>query len=153
MKTILIEGDKTFKITVPDDSAITFGPWSPPKDASVRYNGGDDSARRGTLRIYAGTKSTANILAVFSGVKSFRDLSIGYSEMVAREEGASLWKSDENGYEREERGTTTKAWVPDPAVKALPSAHSARAAKAAATRAKNKAAKVAAAAAEDALNF
>lgn len=143
MKTILVEGDKTFKIDVPDDASITFGPWSPPKsDASARYQ--EDASKRGTLRIYQGPKSTSNILAVFSGVKSFRDLSIGYSEMVAREEGAALWKSDERGYEREERGTVTNAWVEDPAVKALPSAHTVRAQKAAATRARNKAAKQAA---------
>lgn len=50
MKTILVEGEKTFRITVPDDAAITFGgPWSPPsKDGGFR----DQESKRGTLRIY-----------------------------------------------------------------------------------------------------
>ena len=124
-KTILVEGDKTFKIEVPDNASITFGPWSPKDAGDKGYSSGLDNARRGTLRIYDGPKSTANILAVFSGVRSFRDLSISYSEMVAREEGAALWKSDEDGYIREEKGTVSRAWTEDP-IKALPGAKAPR---------------------------
>jgi hypothetical protein len=31
MKELLVFGERTFKIKVPDDAAITFGPWSPPR--------------------------------------------------------------------------------------------------------------------------
>jgi hypothetical protein len=114
-KRLLVFGDKTFRITVPDNATITFGPWSPPKGTSLDYRSSGEVGRVGTLRIYDGPKSTANIIAVFSGVSGFRDLDIGYEEMVAREEGAALWKSDEKGYTREEKGSIEHAWVDDPA--------------------------------------
>lgn len=63
----------------------------------------------GTLRIYKGTKD--NIVALFSGVSGFRDLTLEYSEMVAREEGAALWNSDQHGYVREEKIQRTNEWV------------------------------------------
>ena|SRR3990167_7356916 len=109
-RTLLIEGERTFRISIPDDAKVTFGPWSPPNgDKASRYGSDGDGARRGTLRIYKGTKE--NIVACFSGVKSFRDLSIDYSELVAKEEGATLWKSDQNGYEREEKVKREQEWV------------------------------------------
>ncbi len=106
-KQILVFGDKTFKVTVPDGARITFGPWSPPSE-KARY---EPQPRNGTLRIYEGTKSTENIIAVFSGVQGFRDLSLGYSEEVAREEGAVIWKDDEQGYMREEKVQRKKDWI------------------------------------------
>lgn len=116
MRTILVEADKTFRITIPDDAKITFGPWSPPRagnDGSDRWNNTDGN-KRGTLRIYQGTKE--NIIAVFSQVVSFRDLSVGYSVQVAKEEGATIWKDDEHGYMREHKQTVSKEWVQDPAL-------------------------------------
>jgi len=106
-KELLVFGDKTFKITVPDDAKITFGPFSPPS----RMTGYNNSPERalGTLRIYQKTKD--NIIAVFSGVKGFRDLSLDYSEEVAREEGAIIWKSDQKGYSREEKVQQSREWT------------------------------------------
>lgn len=112
MKQLLVFGEKTFKITVPDDAKITFGPWSPP---TKERGFGSEESKRGTLRIYQGNKE--NILGVFSGVMGFRDLSIGYMEEVAKEEGATIWKSDEHGYEREEKKSSRKEWV-EPALPA-----------------------------------
>lgn len=109
-KQLLVFGHKTFKITIPDGAKVTFGPWSPPTGQS-RYDG-SDKALSGTLRVYAPEgKSTENIIAVFSGVKGFRDLSLGYAEEVAREEGATIWKSDEHGYEREEKARSKREWI------------------------------------------
>ena len=105
-RVLLVHADKVFKVTVPDDAKITFGPWSPPPKGKEAW---DRESRRGTLRIYRGTEK--NIIAVFSNVVSFRDLSLGYSEEVAREEGAVIWKSDQNGYEREEKIGRKKEWV------------------------------------------
>lgn len=110
-KVILVFGQKNFKVTVPDDAKMTFGPWSPPGDGVKQYGNVSDRALVGTLRIYQGTKASDNILAVFSGVTGFRDLSLEYAEEVAKEEGATIWKSDQNGYEREEKVKRTKEWL------------------------------------------
>lgn len=109
-KQLLVFGAKTFKITVPNDAKLTFGPWSPPHlGTTQRDYGTSDKALLGTLRVYRGNKE--NILAVFSGVTGFRDLSLEYAEEVAKEEGATIWKSDQNGYEREEKVSQKKEWV------------------------------------------
>lgn len=105
-KELLVFGDKTFKITVPDDAKVTFGPFSPP--GKMGYSNTPERAI-GTLRIYG--KSKDNIIAVFSGVKGFRDLSLDYEEEVAREEGAIIWKSDRSGYKREEKVQRHSDWV------------------------------------------
>lgn len=108
MKQLLVFGEKTFRINVPDNAKITFGPFSPP----VKNHGGFRDGRydpTGTLRIYQGTKE--NIVACFAGVTGFRDLSLGYAEQVAKEEGATLWKDDEQGYVRENRVSVQKHWV------------------------------------------
>lgn len=105
MRTILLElGDnKKSRIKVPDDAKITFGPWSPPNQKGYGYD------PKGTLRIYKGTKD--NILACFSNVVGFRDVSVDYEEQIAKEEGATMWKSDQNGYFREDRIDRKTEWV------------------------------------------
>lgn len=124
MRQLLVLGPKTFKITIPDDAKVTFGPWSPPVK---RERGGrswdEPSDKQGTLRIYSGkSEKTGNILAVFAGVHGFRDLTLGYAEEVAREEGATIWKDDEKGYMREDKVKRTKDWVEAEALpKELPS--------------------------------
>jgi len=105
VKTILVIADKTFKIDIPDDAKITFGPWSPPPKGREWAA----AEKVGTLRIYQGTKE--NIIACFGGVSSFRDLSMGYAEQVAKEEGATIWKDDEKGYMREHKISVSKQWV------------------------------------------
>lgn len=110
IRTILVFGDKTFRIRVPSYAKLTFGPSSPPprgRNAGMAdWSSGD---KAGTLRVCG--RTTKDVLAVFAGVRGFRDLSLEYSELVAREEGASLWKSDETGYTREEKSSQTKTWV------------------------------------------
>lgn len=108
MRELLVFGTKTFKISVPESAKITFGPWSP-------HQAGDkfamtDKALNGTLRIYDPDKPTS-LLAVFSGVSGYRDLSLSYAEEVAKEEGATIWKSDQNGYEREEKVSSKREWI------------------------------------------
>jgi len=106
---ITFRDDKKSRITIPDDAKVTFAPWSPPnKDGFVR----NTEQLAGTLRIYQGSKE--NIVACFSQVESFRDLSLGYAEQVAREEGATIWKDDEKGYVREHKVSVQKQWT-DPA--------------------------------------
>ena len=109
MKELLVFGPKTFKISVPDEAKITFGPWSPPTGEG-KFSV-SEKALNGTLRVYENHKSGAGILAVFSGVTGYRDTSLGYEEEVAREEGAIIWKSDKDGYKREEKVKRTSDWV------------------------------------------
>jgi hypothetical protein len=108
-KQLLVFGEKTFKITIPADAKVTFGPWSPPTKGND-YGGNRDSLK-GTLRIYRGTKD--NIIACFAGVSGFRDLSMEYAEQIAKEEGAVIWKDDKNGYQREEKVQRSHEWIND----------------------------------------
>ena len=111
-RELLVFGQKTFKIRVPDDSRITFGPWSPPSVGEKSNYSTTERALAGTLRVYQGkTKTSEDVIAVFSGVTGFRDLSLGYAEEVAREEGATIWKDDEEGYVRESKVSSKKAWI------------------------------------------
>jgi hypothetical protein len=110
MRQLLVFGPKTFKITVPDEAKITFGPWSPPTSEG-KYSTVSDKALNGTLRVYETAKAGASVLAVFSGVTGYRDMSIEYAEEVAREEGAVIWKSDKDGYKREEKVSRASDWV------------------------------------------
>lgn len=105
MKQLLVLSHKNFKITVPDDAKITFGPWSPPVKGARDY---ERSGSVGTLRIYQGTKE--NIIGCFSGVTGFRDLSMQFAEEVVREEGATIWKDDEKGYVRENKVAVVRQW-------------------------------------------
>lgn len=124
MKTLLVTRDdgRKFKVTVPEGSQVTFGPFSPPprRNSSSRdftvYSDGD---KAGTLRIYGKTKQ--DILAVFAGVRSFRDLTVQYMEEIISEGGSTLWKSDEHGLVQETRSHRNKVWVPGESI-ALPPA-------------------------------
>lgn len=118
MKNLLVFGEKTFKIAVPDDSVISFGPFSPPGNAD-KFGRTTGFNPVGTLRIYGKTKAT--ILACFSNVTGFRDLSLSYAEEVAVEEGASIWKSDQEGYVREDKVQRRNEWV-QPALPPAPTA-------------------------------
>lgn len=109
-REILVFGEKTFKIIVSDESKITFSPWSPPS-SKAGYN--SEGGAKGTLRIYEkGEKS--NILAVFSGVTSFRESSLNYSEQVMKEEGETIWKNDNGMYSRNDSWKQSKEWTSDP---------------------------------------
>ena len=115
-RTLLVEGKKTFRINIPDDARVTFGPFSPPTGEGKAY--GNEKALAGTLRIYShGTKATETVLAVFTDVRGFRDLSaVEYEERVATEEVRTVWKSDQNGYKSEVSGKVGGQWVSDTAL-------------------------------------
>jgi len=110
MRELLVQGEKRFKVTIPDDAKVTFGPFSPPsKDRSESYG---PSERRGTLRIYRSHKSDADILAVFSGVTGFRDLAaVEYIEEAFVTKGQTVWQNDQNGYSVEDRASGERQWV------------------------------------------
>ena len=113
-RVLLVEGKKVFRVTIPEDAKVTFGPWSPPT-GEAKYNA-SDRALTGTLRVYQGgkTKTTESILAVFSDVRSFRDLSaIEYEEQIVVEKGSIIWESDRDGYKREEMIKRDRDWLPE----------------------------------------
>jgi hypothetical protein len=114
-RTLLVQGDKNFKIEVPDNAKITFGPWSPPRGDTGAHRFEQQGRPNGTLRIYDGT----NVIAVFSGVTGYRDMGLKYLEEVAKEEGATVWKSDHEGYVREEKYHTKSEWVGEDAPKRI----------------------------------
>lgn len=104
-RTILVEGEETYRVTVPDNARFTFGPWSPPSGAEAKSSSRwSEESKRGTLRVYEGA-GTTKILAVFTGVRSFRDIStIGYSKQVLRESGPTIWQNDDGSISREAQG-------------------------------------------------
>jgi hypothetical protein len=104
MRKLLVFGDKTFRVTIPDDAQVTFGPWSPGSKDSSGY----DSQKRGTLRIYG--KSKTDIIGAFSGVTGFRDDTLDYEEQVVIEQGSAIWNSDKRGYSREVKVTRDEKW-------------------------------------------
>jgi len=114
-RTILVHGDEKFQIEIPDDAELTFGPWSPPTKAEDRGFRSDEQ-RRGTLRVYSATKK--QILAVFAGVTSFRDISqITYQKEIVQLKGmtTTIWESDDGAHKAsttsDER--STRRWVPE----------------------------------------
>ena len=114
-KTFLIQytNGKEGRVTVPAGCRTTFGPWSPPrKDGTFRA----EQSLAGTLRIYSpGSKSTEDILAVFTEVRGFREMtSVSYAEKVTTEEVSTIWKSDAGGYSREESASFGEEWAEDP---------------------------------------
>lgn len=109
VRTLLVFGEKNFRIKVPMDYKITFGPFSPPTTNNRGYRQPGDSV--GTLRIYDRNKERT--VAVFSNVSGYRDTSFDYAEEVAVEEGARIWKSDQHGYSREENIKVQREWVAD----------------------------------------
>jgi hypothetical protein len=115
MRQLLVEGKKTFRINIPDDARVTFGPFSPPSEGKAY---GNERALSGTLRVYShGTKTTETVLAVFTDVRGFRDLSaVEYEERVATEEVRAIWKTDKDGYKSEVSGRVGGQWVSDTAL-------------------------------------
>lgn len=111
MKTILVlTGDgKEFRITVPDDARMTYGPFSPPAAKGQNGGYGESAKAVGTLRVYQG-EGTKNILGVWSNVTSFRDVALDFEEKVATEEVSTMWKSDRHGYRQESSHTKTYDW-------------------------------------------
>lgn len=108
MKTLLVK-DNTgeFKVEIPMECRITFGPNVPYQ----RKGGYMDQQAGYSLRVYA-SGSKDDLMAVFSNVVSFRDITIPVSKLVIREAGKSIWKSDEHGYTAEESVTRDIMEVP-----------------------------------------
>lgn len=106
-RTLLLQTtDGDFRITLPPGARVTFGPTVPyeKKDYSNSQHPGY------SLRVYENVKNDS-LIAVFGGVKSFRDTSIPHAKLIIREAGKSVWKSDEEGYKVETEVNKSEHWV------------------------------------------
>lgn len=92
-KTLLVFGAKTFRITIPPDAKVTFGPFSPPSKAGY----GQRDTLVGTLRVYQGTKD--NIIGCFTQVSGFRDVSLAYEEEMPVSKGKVISPLEEEDKE------------------------------------------------------
>lgn len=87
------DGEK--KIVIPADAKITFGPAIPYVGKSGY--GGNREPGEYALRIYQGTKE--NLIAVFTGVREFRDVNMPVAKKVIEEAGKTLWKNEGGEFE------------------------------------------------------
>lgn len=87
IKTYLLtlSNSEALQIEIPDDWKVTYGPVTPGGKGSY---GAPDYA----LRIY---ESETKQRAIFTGVKSFRDLSIPVKRRVLSVVGESSWSDNE----------------------------------------------------------
>lgn len=105
MRTLLVtDGDGDFKVEIPDEATVTFGPTIPyqPKNGYAGSN-------HYSLRVYQGSDK-GKLLAVFAGVQHFRDSSLPVLRKILKEEGKTLWKSDEEGYKVEHEVRRASNW-------------------------------------------
>ena len=85
------------RIHIPKDAKITFGP-SIPGNTKDRFGGPREMEY--ALRIYL--KSKDNLIAIFTGVREFREHDMPVEKLVIKEAGNAAWKSDETGYKVEQ---------------------------------------------------
>ena len=105
-RTLLITTtDGDVRVTIPPGGRVTFGPTIP-------YEKKNDYDRQTgySLRVYENSKNDS-LIAVFAGVKCFRDISLPHSKLIIREAGKSVWKSDEEGYKVEEQVKRKSSWI------------------------------------------
>ena len=95
-RTLLIERGKNdrFRIEVPEDWKITFGPLSP-----RGYSEGN------ALRLY---ESDTKQRACFVNVIAFRDISIPVTRLVVSQSGEQTWENDGEGNTVETRKVNRK---------------------------------------------
>lgn len=107
MRQLLVFGTKEFRITIPDEAKVAFGPWSPPTERSRDF--GDRTT--GTLRVYASHKPGADCIFVQSGVTGYRDTSaIEYLEKTSITTGSTIWKDDEGGFVQDSKFERKHKW-------------------------------------------
>ena len=90
------DGEK--RIHIPKDAKITFGPSIPGPSKNDRFGGPRNMEY--ALRVYMKTKE--NLIAIFTGVREFREHDMPVEKLVIREAGNAVWKSDETGYKVEQ---------------------------------------------------
>ena len=109
VRTLVIEGGTgTFRVKVPEDAKITFGPFSPPNPNARRGYGDGGYSPIGTLRIYVGSEK--NIIGCFTHVYSFYEEGMEIEKLVVEESGESFWQTDETGSVQASSTRRKKNW-------------------------------------------
>lgn len=96
---LYLNNGKEKRIAVPVEAKITFGPGIP-GPRTINQGSFQSNDREYCVRIYVGDKESG-LIAVFAGVREFRALDIPCDELVIREAGETMWKSDESGFKHE----------------------------------------------------
>lgn len=100
VKTYLIDTNQgSLQIDIPENWKVTYGPVSP---GAKGY--GNDLA----LRIY---ESDTKQRAIFTGVRSFRDMSIPVRRKITTESGVASWDIDENSSIENKNVSRQSTWV------------------------------------------
>lgn len=98
----IVAGREKYRVTVPDDWKVTFGPVAPGArgyaDLALRFWEAENKQR-----------------AIFRNVDSFRDLSIPYSRQLTSKSGESSWSEDDSGYEMSEHVNIETEWISEDA--------------------------------------
>ena len=95
----IITNDGTYRIDIPDDWKVTFGPVAIGGGKRGGYDIGGGSM---ALRLY---ESEVRQRAIFTGVKSFRDLSIPVKKLVRTVKEQSESKTERGPKGRKSSGT------------------------------------------------
>lgn len=98
----VVTKDGTFRIDVPANAKITFGPIIG-VNGKPGYDGGGNS-----LRIWEGDKIQR---ALFLGVQSFRDLSLPMKVRAVRLFGTENWTKDDGTWTGKRSDLVEKGWV------------------------------------------
>ena len=90
------DADGDFRVEVPGESKITFGPAIPMSSKGTRMHLPEGSQVY-ALRVYKGPTERAGLLAVFPGITGFRDLGLVKVHRPARAEGGEMgWVEDQD---------------------------------------------------------
>ena len=93
-----------FRIDIPEDWKVTYAPVSP---AGAKGYGGDPTL---ALRVY---ENDTKQRAIFTNVRSFRDLSIPVQRLEVKKKGSDSWEADRNGSKSSSETVIERRWVPD----------------------------------------
>ena len=89
----------TFRMEIPEEWKVTYGPVF----QGGKYGGGENA-----LRVY---EAESKQRAIFTGVRSFRDLSIPVKRLLVSEKGSNKWEADRNGRRSKSNVEYERKWV------------------------------------------
>jgi hypothetical protein len=100
MKTVVVHrGNGTnVEVECPDDTVMTFGPWSPPTGEPRNH-----SDRAGTLRFYRAVAKPDRIISIISGVTGFYEAGIVSQKVVAEPGKVVITEEQLDTYEKTNR--------------------------------------------------
>lgn len=103
------QGDhKKFKVTIPTNWKVTFGPWAPPSAKNNDRYGPSREQLAGTLRIYEGT----SIRACYTPVVSFYSMDLDMKHLQTITKGDLTWVEDSEGNsEHNQKVLVEKNWI------------------------------------------